>query len=239
MKVKLRKNRLRETFLPSWCAVFLNPFYFARYGLYQAISEYSESLTGDLLDVGCGTKPYKSLFNVPSYIGLDIDSHASRSRGIADYFYDGACFPFRNEMFDSVLCSQVLEHVFHPDQFLTEIYRVMRPGAKMLLTVPFLWDEHEQPYDYARYSSFGLIALLEKNGFVVLEHKKVGADASCLFQLSNAYLFKISINWNRYLRLFFVLMAMGPINLLGLIAKRTLPSNPDLFLDHVALIQKP
>ena len=108
----------------------------------------------------------------------------------------------------------------------------------MLLTVPFVWDEHEQPYDYARYSSFGLKALLERNGFRILKHEKLGADISTLFQLTNAYLYKISERWNKYARLGFALSVMGLINLLGLIARFILPKNPDLFLDHVVLAEK-
>ena len=58
------------------------------------------------------------------------------------------------------MCNQVLEHVFNPDDFVREIARVLKPGGALLLTVPFVWNEHEQPYDYARYSSFGLRAFL-------------------------------------------------------------------------------
>jgi len=93
------------------------------------------------------------------------------------------------------LCNQVLEHVFNPDAFLSEIYRVLKRDGKLLLTVPFVWDEHEQPSDYARYSSFGLKALLEKNGFRIIQHERIGADASILFQLINAYLYTVSAGW--------------------------------------------
>ena len=228
----------KEAFFPSWLGIFVNPFYFARRGLADAMMRYSRLLNGALLDVGCGKKPYQQLFDVDEYVGLDIDSENTRKLGIADYFYDGRLFPFSDEKFNAILCNQVLEHVFNPDQFLSEIHRVMMPNAKMLLTVPFLWDEHEQPYDYARYSSFGLKALLEKNGFRVLNHEKLGTDISTLFQLTNAYLYKISEHWNKYLRLVFTLSVMSLFNILGLIARFILPKNPDLFLDHVVLVEK-
>ena len=67
-----------------------------------------------------------------------------RQRGEADYFYDGQSFPFKGGSFDVVLTNQVLEHVFNPDVFLSEIHRVLTPDGVLLLTVPFLWDEHEQ-----------------------------------------------------------------------------------------------
>jgi len=234
----LRSYYRREMFFPGLIAVFLNPFYFARKNLASAISDFSANIHGYLLDVGCGTKPYHSLFKVESYRGLDIDSPVTRKRGIADDLYDGTQFPYQNETFDSALCNQVLEHVFNPDEFLTEINRVLKPGGKLLLTVPFVWDEHEQPYDYARYSSFGLKALLEKNDFKIISHQKLAADATILFQMTNAYLYKISQRWPRLLKLLFTVSVMAAFNILGVVAGRLLPANPDLFLDHVVLAEK-
>lgn len=228
----------RQMFFPGWIGIFVNPFYFARAGLRDAITALAPKLTGRLLDVGCGTKPYRSLFAVNAYIGLDIDSEASRQRGIADHLYDGKAFPFADGSFDSILCNQVLEHVFNPEEFLGEIARVLKPGGKLLLTVPFVWDEHEQPYDYARYSSFGLRALLEKQGLKLVQHKKLGADTSILFQLANAYLFKVSRGLPRAINLLITVTVMAFINLSGLLARRLLPNNPDLYLDHAVLAEK-
>jgi SAM-dependent methyltransferase len=235
---KLKEIYRQQIFSPGWIGVFINPFYFARKYLNSAIISLLPEISGTLLDVGCGTKPYKNLFNVSSYTGLDIDSPITRERGIADDLYDGNKFPYENEVFDSVLCNQVLEHVFNPNEFLQEINRVLKTKGKLLLTVPFVWDEHEQPYDYARYSSFGLRNLLEKNGFVICKYKKLGADASILFQLANTYLFKITQGWPRLSKLLFTVTVMALINMLGIIAGIVLPGNPDLFLDHVVLAEK-
>lgn len=228
----------RQFFCPGIFGLFLNPFYFARLNLYRAMIEYIPFLSGRLLDVGCGTKPYQQIVNVQEYLGLDVDNETTRMRGIADFFYDGFQFPFNSESFDSILCNQVLEHVFNPDQFLREISRVLRSKGKLLITVPFVWDEHEQPYDYARYSSFGLRSLLEKSGFKIIEQKKLGGNAALLFQLVNAYLFKVTQKWPRILKLFFVVTVMASINVLGIIAGRLLPDNPDLFLDQIVLAEK-
>lgn len=228
----------RQMFFPGWLGIFVNPFYFARSGLRDAMTELAPMLSGRLLDVGCGSKPYRSLFAVDAYVGLDIDSEVTRKSGIADQLYDGGRFPFSDAEFDSILCNQVLEHVFNPDEFLGEINRVLKTGGKLLLTVPFVWDEHEQPYDYARYSSFGLRALLEKQGFRIIRHKKLGANASILFQLANAYLYKITQDFPRPVKLLFTASVMAFINLVGLVAGKLLPDNPDLFLDHVVLAEK-
>lgn len=228
----------QQMFFPSFLALFFNPFYFARKNLASAISELSTHINGHLLDVGCGLKPYRSLFKVDCYRGLDIDSPVTREQGVADDLYDGTQFPYQNETFDSALCNQVLEHVFNPDQFLTEINRVLKPGGKLLLTVPFVWDEHEQPYDYARYSSFGLSALLDKNGFKIISHRKLAADATIIFQLTNAYLFKLIQRWPPFIKLLFTATVMATVNIIGFVAGKLLPANPDLFLDHAVLAEK-
>ncbi len=228
----------QQMYFPTWLGIFVNPFYFARSGLFSAVQEFAPGMSGRLLDVGCGSKPYRSLFTVDAYIGLDIDSESSRQRAVAEHLYDGGVFPFSDCSFDSVLCNQVLEHVFNPDEFLGEIARVLKPGGRLLLTVPFVWDEHEQPNDYARYTSFGLHALLNKQGLEPVYHKKLGADPSTVFQLANAYLFKVVQGLSRPAILLITVTVMASINLFGLLARRLLPSNPDLFLDHVVLVEK-
>jgi SAM-dependent methyltransferase len=235
---KVRQLLKLQSFSPSWAGVFLNPFYFARVGLFKAISNYAEKLDGNLLDVGCGSMPYKKLFNVSQYIGLDIDTEISRNLKVADKFYDGKSFPFVDNEFNAVLSNQVLEHVFNPDEFLSEIYRVLKPGGRLLLTVPFIWDEHEQPNDYARYSSFGLKSLLTRNGFKIIKYEKIGADASTLFQLINVYLYKLVKNWNKNIRFIFIFTVMGSINLIGILAKLLIPRNDDFFLDQIVLAEK-
>jgi SAM-dependent methyltransferase len=228
----------KEMFFPSWIGVFINPFFFARAGLRDSMVKFSPRLSGNLLDIGCGNKPYSSLFKVDLYIGLDIDSENSRKRAKADKFYDGSVFPFADRSFDSALCNQVLEHVFNPEEFISEIARVLKPGGKLLLTVPFVWDEHEQPYDYARYTSYGLQSLLEKHGLRILEHEKLAADAAIIFQLINAYLYKITQHLSPRFLLIFTATVIAFFNILGIAARKLLPANPDLFLDHVVLAER-
>ena len=70
-----------------------------------------------------------------------------------------------------------------------------------LMTVPFVWDEHEQPYDYARYSSFGLKHILSENGFEVIKHLKSNNGLEVIFQLINAYIFKVTLTKSVYINL--------------------------------------
>jgi hypothetical protein len=104
--------------------------------------------------------------------------------------------------------------------------------------VPFVWDEHEQPRDYGRYSSFGLTALLGKHGFTVLRHRKTAANVKTIFQLLNAYLYKITVTRSLSLNLCVTLVLMAPFNLLGALLALVTPANPDLYLDNVVLAER-
>jgi SAM-dependent methyltransferase len=226
-----------QEFDPGALGILVNPFYLARRGLARALRELAPQLRGRVLDVGCGTRPYRRLVTATAYVGLELDTPENRARGHADAFYDGATFPFPDGSFDALLCNQVLEHVFEPARFLDECRRVLQDGGRLLLSAPFVWDEHEQPRDYARYSSFGLRHLLAQHGFAVVQSRKTVANAALLFQLANAYLYKVTARSPRLLRYFLLLAVMAPINLLGLVATLT-PRNEDLYLDNVLLLEK-
>lgn len=228
----------KQSYNPGFLGLFINPFYIARRGLYKAISKYSVELNGSVLDVGCGWQPYRHLFKTNTYLGLELESDSARMRNIADVYYDGEKFPFNSATFESILCNQVLEHVFNPDSFLKEMHRVLVPGGKLLLTVPFLWDEHEQPFDFARYSSFGLAYLLENHGFKILYQEKITTNISTLFQLVNAYLFKITLHWPTYLSIIFTALIISWITIFGIIMGLILPDNDDLYLDQIVIAEK-
>lgn len=238
MLKKLKYLVHKEQFYPTWMGMFLNPFYIARRGLFEEIRSLAHLVSGRVLDVGCGQKPYSCLFNCDEYVGLEIDTPENRIFKKADKFYDGKHIPFGDSFFDSIVTNQVFEHVFNPDEFLSEICRVLKPGGTLLITVPFVWDEHEQPYDFARYSSFGLKAVLERNGFQVIEQRKSVPDIRVIFQLINVYLYKITVSKNPYLNLFMTILLMAPFNILGELLAKILPQNMDLYLDNIGLARK-
>jgi len=235
---KLKKIYLNEQFNPKFIGLFINPFYFARKGLYSDVSILITKLNGKLLDIGCGTKPYKSLCQIDEYIGLEIDDEGNRNHTYADIFYDGKTIPFEDKKFDSILSNQVFEHVFNPNDFLKEVNRVSKIGGGFLMTVPFVWDEHEQPYDYARYTSFGLKHILSENEFEIVEHRKSNNGIEVIFQLINDYLFKVTMTKNTYINLLITIILMVPVNIVGLLLSKILPKNDDLYLDNIVLAKK-
>lgn len=106
------------------------------------------------------------------------------------------------------------------------------------MTVPFVWDEHEQPCDYARYSSFGLKFIVEKHGFRVVEQRKTAGDIRVIFQLINAYLYKILLTKKPLINWLFCFLFMSPFTILGGVLYSFLPRNDDLYLDNVILARK-
>ena len=234
----LRARYARESFFPTWLGLFVNPFYFARKGLARHVRGLGGRITGRTLDVGCGSKPYESLYASAEYIGLEYDTPENRASKNADYFYNGETFPFEDASFDSLVANEVFEHVFNPDRFLDEAHRVLRPGGMLLMTLPFVWDEHEQPHDFARYSSFGIRHLLEKHRFEVLEQRKSTDDVRVIFQLINAYIYKKTVSGNGWLNLAATVLLMAPFNVLGEILGWMLPRNSDLYLDNIILARR-
>lgn len=238
--MKLRSIAHNISFYPGFFGLFLNPFFFARRELVKHIRLCASAMTGKILDVGCGKKPYKKLFlNASVYIGIDIENPGhDHSQEEIDVFYDGKTFPFVDQSFDSVLTNQVFEHVFNPDEFISEIQRVLKNGGHLLLTVPFVWDEHEQPFDYGRYSCFGVKHILEKHGFEILKQYKSGTGIQAVVQLINLYIYKKFYSRRRVLNYLMTGLFISPFNLFGFLLSVFKRKDSDLFIDNVVLARK-
>lgn len=125
---------------------------------------------GRLLDIGCGEQPLLRLFEkrASKIWGIDHPRTLHPNERI-DVFGTALRLPFRSRSFDGAVCFQVLEHVPEPLDLLREARRVLKPGAHLILTAPHIWNVHEQPHDYYRYTLYGLRHLFAKAGFEVIE----------------------------------------------------------------------
>ncbi|HEY4208184.1 MAG TPA: class I SAM-dependent methyltransferase [Puia sp.] len=234
----MKKNSLAYEFDPG----IKHPSYLTRRRLLESIRKYAPMLKGRLLDFGCGSKPYRSLFTVEEYTGLDFENpgHPHINEQI-DVFYDGKNIPFAKETFDAVFTSEVFEHVFNLDEALKELNRVMRTGASILATCPFAICEHEVPNDFARYSSFGLRSLFERHGFEVVHQEKTGDSVEVVFQLWIMYLHQhLNPKFRKIpgIRSAFRLITYTSLNLLALALGKILPRRQDLYLNNVILCKK-
>jgi len=138
-----------------------------------------------LLDMGCAEMPYKPIFEavVGSYIGIDIDSNQ-----YADiHFSSDGSVPLLNNSIDIILSTQVLEHVFSPQNYLSECYRVLKPGGVMFLSTHGYWCYHPCPTDFWRWTGMGLRKIVEDAGFQLVESSglmSLASTAAQLFQCS-------------------------------------------------------
>lgn len=218
------------------------PGYLVRHRLVQAIANHAHNMHGTMMDFGCGSKPYKSLFNVDKYVGLDYNgSGHSHDDEQIDFFYDGKTIPFEDNTFDSVFSTEVFEHVFNLNEILPEINRVMKKDGLILITCPFAIAEHETPVDFGRYSSFGLKHLMETNGFEVIIQEKLGNSIEVITQFILSYL---AIHINPHLKkipLLGYLFEAGSsiiLNITALGIGKILPKGKELYLNNLILCKK-
>lgn len=238
MKAVIKRIIQREKFNPNFFGIFINPYYFNRKGLYKGIKENAHFLNGRLLDFGCGNKPYRELINVDQYIGLDIEeSGHNHDNEDIDVYYEGKIIPFDEKYFDSVFTSEVFEHVFELDHILKEINRVCKIDGHILITVPFVWNEHEVPYDFARYTSFGIHHILQVNGFEVVKYSKTSNYIETLFQMWNTYIFQYILR-KKKIQFLLTPLIISPITIVGLVISKILPKSNSLFLNNVVVAKK-
>jgi SAM-dependent methyltransferase len=125
-------------------------------------------VSGTVVDAGCGAQPYRGLFgNQVRYIGIDSEDVRNHFRLETPdtLYYSGTQWPLASETADFVLCTETLEHVLEPAIFLAEMYRCLKPGGRVLLTVPYAARWHFLPYDYWRLTPSALGHLFGAAGF--------------------------------------------------------------------------
>lgn len=217
-------------------------FFLTRSKLYANIKENTKFLHGKMMDIGCGSKPYKHLISVDEYIGIDFqgEGHSHENEQI-DVFYDGITIPFENDTFDSVLSSEVIEHVFNLPKLLSEINRVMKTDANLVMTCPFIIAEHEVPNDFARYTSFGIKHLLNTHGFEIIYYKKIGTSIESVMQVFLSYLdsYVISkLNFFKPLKFILGPIIISAVNITAIVLNHILPKRQDAFLNHIIVCKK-
>jgi len=158
-----------------------------------------------VLDAGAGEAIYRGFFLGANYVALD------NGRGDEDWDYsrldilaDLNDLPFKPQIFYSVLCIVVLEHLADPQQSLREIYRILRADGKLYLAVPQSWELHQKPYDYLRFTRYGLERLLTTNGFLIEYLEPIGGY---FWYISRRLMYLLHFLQKGWKRALFVLLA--------------------------------
>ena len=131
------------------------------------LEKSSGCFMGVLYDLGAGESPYREFFlsHVERYVAVDWAGslHATNADISADL---NRPLPIASEVADTVVSLSVMEHLCEPQTMLNEAFRISKPGGGIVLQVPWQWKIHEAPYDFFRYTPFGLKYLFENAGFV-------------------------------------------------------------------------
>lgn len=173
-----------------------------------------------ILDVGCNYKPYFPFFEglFESYIGLDI--HEGEH---IDVVAKAEKIPFPDNSFDVILCFQVLEHIENPEKAISEMRRVLKDGGLLMLTTHGTYHEHMQPYDYWRWTRYGLRKILKNFSDVQVED--LCPPGMSIFEIVNLYFQRLNI-----------FHVMTPLlvfnNIMGRVIDKVLPESvlKDLFV---------
>lgn len=234
----MKKFIEKEKFNPSFLSIFYHPFFYVRKEIFCFLKNHSSFLKGNILDFGGGSKPYQSLFGKSqNYFSIEVMSNKENLK--SDIYYNGCNLPFANNVFESILCTEVFEHVENLDEIIIELYRVLRPGGRMIVTTPFICIEHEMPYDFRRFSINGLSNLMKKNNFKILISKKLLNNTHVFFQTINFYICQTFLKKkNKYLKIVIYFFLIGPINFLSLVLSFLLPKADEMYFGTAMVVEK-
>jgi SAM-dependent methyltransferase len=149
--------------------------------VHRDMRKFLPSLTGDVLDVGCGQSPYRHLLGPGArYFGIDFEgsNHFEYAAENDVTYFDGRRIPLGDSSVDHVLCTEVLEHCPDPALVVQEVHRVLRKGGTGVFTVPWSARYHYIPHDYFRYTP-SMLAILFKD-FARAEVEARGTDVTSI-----------------------------------------------------------
>lgn len=194
---------------------------------------------GRVLDIGCADRWIEAVLPPGcTYTGLDYPATGRDLYNASPTVYANAArLPFIDASFDTVAMLEVLEHLEHPQQALSEASRVLRPGGRLLLTMPFLYPMHDEPHDYQRYTTHGLNREMEAAGLHVESlNPTLGAIESagllaCLALGGTAYT-AVKRRSPGLLVLPLIALAIPLINIAAWLTARLVPDWPALVSGH-------
>lgn len=163
-------------------------------GYQIAIEEHA---FGDLVDLGCGNAPLTGVYHdrVESYTWADWPDSPHQQFKLDSEVDLNELLPFSDANFDTVLLSDVLEHIAYPDKLMAEIKRILRPGGVAIIGVPFLYGLHEMPHDHHRYTRSRLELFAQDHGLNVVSIDETAGGFLALADLT------IKLTWQKkYLR---------------------------------------
>jgi len=171
--------------------------------LQKNIKKFSHHITGKVLDVGSGNyNRYQHLLSCESMVCFDVED--SENVDVVGSVYK---LPFEDNEFDSLISTEMLEHIEYLDKAISEMSRVLKAGGNILVSVPQTGGMHSEPYDYWRFTRYGLASMFERNGFKVVAYEQNGGFFSVITQTITRYIKRLFRPhqhwWGRIFSIFF------------------------------------
>lgn len=164
----------------------LNNF-FIDYFIKNYFNEVQRGKDTILLDLGCGLMPFKKYYH-DRYHKVITGDYEKRRKDV-DMELDAQNLPFDDNKFDAILFSEVLEHIPEPSKAIAEIARCLKKDGELVITIPFIYQLHEVPYDYFRFTEFGLEKILKDHGLSIKKILRRGNLFSLLILLTTGFVF--------------------------------------------------
>lgn len=201
---------------------------------------------GSMIDLGCGIKPYESIFQpfIDSYFGVDFQPTSDvnyKENTKADLFADCTNTGLKDHSFETLLSTQVMEHIYDSNSYLSECFRLLKKEGYGIFSVPFLWQIHSEPYDYYRFTRFSLEKLFSEIGFKIIEIRSMEGAYAALIQAKIVSLYIHNNNQNIIIRVFrkFQIKLWVPVlNFFALHFDRIF-YNEKLCINYLVVVQKP
>jgi SAM-dependent methyltransferase len=153
-----------------------------------------EHASGLLLDLGCGNVPLYEIYKdlVTDNICIDWADTLHKNEYLDYELNLNTILPLESEQFDTILITDVLEHIAKPELLMSEMARLLKPNGKIILTVPFLYWLHEQPNDYFRYTEFALKMFCQQNNLTLIQLEAYGGALEVILDIFAKQLIQIS-----------------------------------------------
>ena len=248
----LDNNILKKNVLLRKFVFYIYPDFLCKVSIRNSISylinKYQKIFfKKNVLDVGCGSKPYMRFFKSLQceYHGIDFNHYTNflleESSHPDFYFHNNykknfLLNNFKDKTYDIIVSFEVLEHHERPDIFFKECSRILKNEGILLITFPFIWNLHEEPYDYQRFTHYKIKKLCEKNNLKIIETIRRGSSLETVIQVTNLAI----LNINSFPLKIFLLIFTIPTQIMTYLFKSYKKNNYNcnLFLGYTILLKK-
>lgn len=190
-KFVLKNGKLKASIDPNEVAVASRLVADITAGYYDKyLKKYA---SGKLLDLGCGKAPLYLVYKNYASECICVDwPNSLHKNSYLDFEMDlNNNLEFESEMFNTIILSDVLEHIYNSKKLVNEMHRILKKEGMLILNVPFFYYLHEEPHDFFRYTKFALSTMLEEAGFRIKVLDETGGVIEILIDINSKLVSKL------------------------------------------------